>query len=182
MRGFAMVERWDTESYEDFVHGGLFSLDLFDTVEDNLHQPPVLTRTWFHTGALIGHQGFSARLAEEYWDGDTNAADWRLPDTVLPDGLTGREAAEAARALRGRMLRQEVYAIDGSADEDNPYTLLEQNFAVRREQARLGATSTACSSCTSAKRSRCTTSARPAPVRCRGSDMRWCWRSMSTAM
>ncbi|MEM9461010.1 MAG: SpvB/TcaC N-terminal domain-containing protein [Myxococcota bacterium] len=134
MRGFAMVERWDTESFEDFNHPGLFSLELFDTVESNLHQPPVLTRTWFHTGAFLGRERISRLLAEEYWDGDPLAP--TLADTVLPADLSAGQSAEACRALRGTTLRSEVYALDGSPEQDLPYTVSEQNFAIRRLQPR----------------------------------------------
>ncbi|MEM6293988.1 MAG: SpvB/TcaC N-terminal domain-containing protein [Myxococcota bacterium] len=138
-RGFAMVERWDTESYEDFVDpgsgGGLFELELFDNVEAQLHQPPVYTKTWFHTGAYLGHGDIAEAMAQEYWDGDPQGATWRLADTVLPEGLSARECLEATRALRGRALRSEVYALDGTPEEELPYSVSETNYTVRLEQA-----------------------------------------------
>ncbi|HYJ82982.1 MAG TPA: toxin TcdB middle/C-terminal domain-containing protein, partial [Allosphingosinicella sp.] len=51
-------------------------------------------------------------------------------------GLSLEEEREACRALKGSMLRQEVYGLDGSAAEPHPYTVAEQNFTVRREQPR----------------------------------------------
>jgi len=134
-RGFAMVERWDTESYEDFTEDVLFELTLFDHIESQLHQPPVYTKTWFHTGAYLDHGDIAAALAEEYWDGDPQSGIWRLSDTVLPEWLSGRECLEATRALRGRALRSEVYALDGTAQQDTPYSVSETNFTVRLEQA-----------------------------------------------
>ena len=44
---------------------------------------------------------------------------------MLPSELSGSDAREAIRALAGRTLRTEVYALDGSADEDKPYTVAE---------------------------------------------------------
>jgi RHS repeat-associated protein len=132
-RGFGMVERWDTESFEDFTHDGLFSLELFNAVEENLHQPPVHTKTWFHTGAFFGRKKASEEMAQEYWQGDDD--DWTLPNTVLPGGMRADESGEAARALRGRTLREEVYALDGGEDEDAPYSVVEQNATVIRLQA-----------------------------------------------
>src|SRR5207244_41148 len=59
-------------------------------------------------------------------------------DTVLPSGLTLAEEREACRALKGAMLRQEVYALDGTGTEDypygHPYTVTEQNFTLLRAQ------------------------------------------------
>jgi RHS repeat-associated protein len=133
-RGFGMVETWDTESFEDFVVGGLFSFEQFETVEENLHQPPMYTKSWFHTGAFIDRRRISTQFADEYWHGDGFA--FELPDGTLPSGLSGTDAREALRALSGRTLRSEVYALDGSADEDKPYTVSEATFAVRQVQAR----------------------------------------------
>ncbi|MFV8749406.1 SpvB/TcaC N-terminal domain-containing protein [Nannocystaceae bacterium ST9] len=133
-RGFGMVETWDTESFEDFVGGGLFTFEQFDAVEENLHQPPVYTRSWFHTGAFLGWEKFSTLFAGEYWQGDAEA--WTLPDSTLPTGLSGGDAREAIRALAGKTLRSEVYALDGSADEGKPYTVSEATFEVRQVQAR----------------------------------------------
>ena len=67
-----------------------------------------------------------------------------LPDTVLPDGLTLEEQREACRALKGSMLRQEVYADDAPQNATKqqrdraatPYTVAEQNFTIRRVQRR----------------------------------------------
>ena len=53
-----------------------------------------------------------------------------LDDTVLPTGLTVEEEREACRALKGAMLRQEVYALDGTDRQEHPYTVTEQNFAI----------------------------------------------------
>ena len=136
-RGFAMVEQWDTESYEDFGGGGLFTFDDLETVEENLHQPPVYTKTWFHTGAWIGRGKTSQLLAQEYWDGDEESA--QLTDTVVPLGMSGQEQREACRTLRGSMLRQEVYALDGSTVEGVPYVVTERNFTIEKVQPHQGA-------------------------------------------
>ncbi len=122
-RGFGLVEQWDAESFED---GAQSTLDV----------PPVHTKTWFHTGAYLGRQRISTALSAEYWTGDADAVE--LADTVLPSGLRPEEAREAVRALKGTMLRQEVFAEDGSDVADVPYTVAERNFAVRMEQPRAG--------------------------------------------
>ena len=36
------------------------------------------------------------------------------------------------------MLRQEVYALDGTPKEEHPYTVTEQNFTIKRLQPRDG--------------------------------------------
>jgi len=48
-----------------------------------------------------------------------------LPDGFVPAGLSAKDIREACRALKGQMLRQEVYALDGSAQEPHPYKVTE---------------------------------------------------------
>ncbi|MCH9686162.1 MAG: toxin, partial [Deltaproteobacteria bacterium] len=122
-RGFGLVEQWDAESFED-------------AGEQTLDVPPVYTKTWFHTGAYLGRQRISTALSQEYWTGDADAVE--LPDTVLPPGLRPEEAREAVRALKGTVLRQEVFSNDGSDVQGVPYTVAERNFEVRLEQPRAG--------------------------------------------
>ena len=83
---------------------------------------------------------------------------------MLPAGLTAEEEREACRALKGAMLRQEVYALDGTDKAEHPYTVTEQNFTIRAACSPAAATATRCSSPTPAKPSATTTSAtRPIP-------------------
>jgi RHS repeat-associated protein len=115
-RGFGMVEQWDSEQYGALGHGS------------NL--PPILSKTWFHTGIYFDKQEITKSFQVEYWNRSF------LGDSMLPAGLTAEEQREACRALRGTMLRQEVYAQDGSEKQANPYTVTEQSFTVRSVQPR----------------------------------------------
>jgi RHS repeat-associated protein len=144
-RGFGMVEQWDTEEFAA-VGGGPASTN----GDEASHVPPVLTRTWFHTGVFAGSghvSDFYAGLVDEHDAGeyyrppgltDAQARALLLDDTVLPGGLTAEEEREACRALKGSVLREEVYALDGSAAQEHPYTVTEQNLAVRLLQGRAG--------------------------------------------
>ena len=126
-RGFARVDQVDTEAFADIPQTGDFPIG--DNWGEASHVPPVLTRTWFHTGVFLEGGRISSHLAHEYFqapDGGTSL----LPDTILPTGLSAFEAREACRALKGSMLRQEVYALDGSAKENTPYTISESNFTI----------------------------------------------------
>lgn len=142
-RGFGLVEQRDTEEFRadtDFGDGEFANWD------QQSWSPPVLTRTWFHTGAFTGAQAVTQQYLSEYWTEpalrapgrEADAAAMRLPDTVLPDGLDAFEIQEAYRALKGHALRVEVYAEDGSPAAANPYTVTEQNFTVRCLQNRGG--------------------------------------------
>ncbi|MFC5470963.1 SpvB/TcaC N-terminal domain-containing protein [Cohnella suwonensis] len=119
--GFGRVDQWDTEAF------GLAS----DTAAVP-RLPPVRTITWHHTGAYFERDTVSRKYAAEYFreSGLPEAATNRLllPDTPLPSGLTVEEEREVCRALRGSMLRQEVYAEDGTERSGLPYTIAERSY------------------------------------------------------
>jgi RHS repeat-associated protein len=145
-RGFGMVEQWDTEEFAALTADG--TLAAATNIDAASHVPPVLTRTWFHTGAFVDWRRVSNYFAGmldatdtgEYFRepglDDAAAAKLLLDDTILPSGLTAIEEREGCRALKGLMLRQEVYALDGSANEPYPYVVSEQNFTIRLLQPR----------------------------------------------
>ena len=143
-RGFGMVEQWDTEEFAALTADG--TLPQANNIDENSHIPPVHTKTWFHTGVYLGRNRVS-----DYFAGLLNATDigeyYRQPgltdeaaraslldDTPLPDGLSVEEEREACRSLKGAMLRQEIYAEDGTDKAQQPYTIVEQNFTVKRIQ------------------------------------------------
>ncbi|MFU1927405.1 SpvB/TcaC N-terminal domain-containing protein [Bordetella hinzii] len=140
-RGFGMVEQWDTEAFATLAAGAAPTANV-DAVS---HVPPVYTKTWFHTGVHLGGECVSRHFEGEYFrepglDGES-ARLLLLDDTSLPPDLSLAEAREACRALRGSMLRREVYALDnvGSSAEypsGIPYTVTEQSLAVRLLQRR----------------------------------------------
>lgn len=145
-RGFGMVEQWDTEEYSSLSQSHVFPSG--DNVDIQTHVPPVHTKTWYHTGAYLGRHHisdyFSGLLDQndkgEYFRepglDDDQARTMLLPDTILPDDLSIDEEREACRALKGQMIRQEVYADDGTDKQKIPYTVIEQNFNIRRLQAK----------------------------------------------
>jgi RHS repeat-associated protein len=125
LNGFGMVEQVDSEAFVDYVLG----VDAVEGDQDTtpeLFQPPVTTRTWFHTGSPR-----SAALVDEWYQGGRH-----LPEPDLPPGLAAAELREAVRALRGLPLRQEVYSFDGTPDEPHPYGVVEHAYEVRLIQPR----------------------------------------------
>jgi RHS repeat-associated protein len=153
-RGFGMVEQLDTEEFAALSEGE--NLPEIANIDAASHVPPVRTKTWFHTGVYTGRERISdffaglidgADTGEYYREPgltDEQVKSLLLPDTALPEGLSIEEEREACRALKGAMLRQEVYADDapeGASEEvvkraQTPYTITEQNFTIERLQPR----------------------------------------------
>src|SRR5580704_2491229 len=134
-RGFGRVDQYDTESFAAYAGIGEFPGGP-SVLDKELYVPPVYTKTWFHTGAFFGRGRISRHLADEYYKGDAAAVD--LQDSLLPPGLSGQEEREACRALKGRMLRQEIYAQDNSPQSGHPYSVIEKNCSVRLIQSFCG--------------------------------------------
>jgi Insecticide toxin TcdB middle/C-terminal region/Insecticide toxin TcdB middle/N-terminal region len=155
-RGFGMVEQWDTEEIGALKAGG--TLPDASNIDESSYVPPAYTKTWFHHGAYIEGERISRQFENEYYnegDDSENLAGLTheeleamlLPDTKLPTTLkqqdasspwelTVEETQEACRALKGVVLRRELYALDGTDDEDRPYSATEQNYTVELFQPR----------------------------------------------
>lgn len=136
-RGFARVDQLDTETYSKFVRG-----ESGNITDETLHQSPVRTKTWYHTGAVIPKAQILKQFGHEYFN-NTAFTEHHLPDAYveLPAGLKiedldAEEYAESFRALKGMMLRREVYALDGSDAEAFPYTVVEENGYIKLLQPR----------------------------------------------
>ncbi|MCB1227012.1 MAG: hypothetical protein KDK99_14440 [Verrucomicrobiales bacterium] len=131
-RGFGMVEQRDTEEIGAIK-------DLSDTSKNwdtGSYVPPVLTRTWFHTGHWRRDTTLIVAFQKQFWKADDAVAP--LDDTIIPENLSVEEEREACRALRGRMIRQEVYAEDKSDKASRPHLVTEQNFTIEVRQHRGG--------------------------------------------
>ena len=129
-RGFGRVERQDTESFTD--KGA-------DKPEQ--YVAPARSVTWYHTGAP-DQNTLSEQYRQEYYNGDKAAA--VLPDSTVDYGAgessfsaTEQETLrEAQRALKGSILRQELYGLDESEKSDHPYSVSENRFHLVQLQAR----------------------------------------------
>jgi RHS repeat-associated protein len=139
-RGFGLVEQWDTEELAA-LESRPAGPGEFANLDRTTDLPPVLTRTWLHTGACPDQDTVSRLYEREYWHapggGDPSLADTALPGTLRRPGhaprpwrLSGTEAREAYRALTGMPLREEVYALDGSPAQSRPYLVTERNYTI----------------------------------------------------
>lgn len=123
-RGFGMVEQTDAEHFEHWIKGNATNI-----VDRELHQPPVFTKSWFHTGAFLTLETILDQFDDEYWYEEMNRQGFPvvhhevpLPDArlitapgldpALIDDLTGQEWREALRSCKGMALRVETFAKD----------------------------------------------------------------------
>ncbi len=138
-RGFGLVEQLDTETFNLLKSDAGAVLGQAENVDAASHVPPLHIKTWYHTGASLEGHRISALYAAEYYRepglDDGAALRQLLDDTILPPGLTPDEEREACRALKGQILRQEVYAADGTAEAEHPYTVSERSYTIETLQA-----------------------------------------------
>ncbi|KAG8822815.1 hypothetical protein FRC19_005182 [Serendipita sp. 401] len=153
MCGFGMVEAYDVEHFDVLDGVSISSTPVSSqptlppvNLDPTSSIPPVLTKSWFHTGVWRGDDHISRYLGHEYWEepglGFQQLRSMHLPDTNLPSGISLRdgsivpyspfamEAREACRALRGTTIRVEVYTLDGTAKQALPYSVSEANFSI----------------------------------------------------
>lgn len=124
-RGFGMVAQTDSEHFDHWIKA-----DATNIADKTLHQEPVVTKSWFHTGAFISAEKILNQFASDYWHEEmrrqgftvsnleTPLNDARLIvapglDSSILDHLNFDEWREALRACKGMGLRAEVFAKDG---------------------------------------------------------------------
>lgn len=153
-RGFGMVEQLDTEFYETWkVENQGNALDQ----SGELYQAPMLTKTWFHTGAFLDKERILTHFKKEYWHevysqqfplDPLTIEEPELEDAHLSDAIKALptdEYREALRACKGMMLRQEIFALDAPENPTDtelkrqlkPYTVATHNCNIRLLQPRV---------------------------------------------
>jgi virulence plasmid B protein/glycosyltransferase TcdB-like subunit of Tc toxin/glycosyltransferase TcdB-like subunit of Tc toxinin/VCBS repeat protein len=129
-RGFGYVEARDAESVAERLGPGLFPD--YPVENGELPLPPVVTKSWFHTGAWQKEKTLFDAFAAEWWSESTGEP--RLSMPALPPNLTAVELHQAHRALAGRLLRQELYAEDGATEATRPYSVTQSTWSLRKLQ------------------------------------------------
>ncbi|PKH01306.1 toxin [Psychromonas sp. MB-3u-54] len=143
-RGFGRVERQDAESFDLASQLEPGEAALAEPKDRSHDLPPILTKTWYHTGAYAEAKIISQQYAGEYYKGDDLASP--LSDSTLDPQFNeySERRIEAYRALHGHVLREEVYGLDHQQNpslknpelDQHPYTITESNFYVKLLQAK----------------------------------------------
>lgn len=127
-RGFGLVERLDAETLEAEARKEQPS----EEAGAPLYVPPVLTKTWYHMGDWRRDAILSGRFAEEYWQQDEKSFQSPTNDLTWEDGTLDSETLrQAYRTFKGSILRQEVYGLDGTALQNNPYSVSESGYSIK---------------------------------------------------
>lgn len=127
-RGFGRVDQIDTETFDEFVKSGGSNI-----VNQPLHQAPVLTRTWFHTGVFFEKDSILERFRSEYFQ-NPDFAEYHLSAPQFYS-VSAQEMREAQRACKGTMIRQEIYGLDNINGVSNvPYSATERSCLIQRPQ------------------------------------------------
>jgi RHS repeat-associated protein len=133
-RGFGYVESLNSETFDTY-QAMVANTDAFARVEQVHYSAPTLTKSWFHLGPVGDEFGEWEAVdhEHEYWSGDIPFfAEERSQLGEFLGGLNQRrDRRDALRALRGSVLRSELYALDGSPREARPYTVIESVYALR---------------------------------------------------
>ena len=129
--GFGYVESWDSETYESF-EAAVTNPDFpSKRINAALYVYPVYTKTWHHTGAFINRDSITRQYRLAYFNGDRQAYDF--PESVIQTEIyeQGNDTLrQACVALKGHVMRTEVYADDEGPLSKNPYTVKETNVRV----------------------------------------------------
>ena len=137
-RGFGMVEQTDSEHFQHWAIGPGTNI-----VDAELHQAPVLTRSWFHTGAFLRKDVILGQYSEEYWFEELAKKGFPVAhfETSLPDArliaapgidpsliaeLSPQELREAFRACKSMGLRVETFAKDAPLTGATPHQIKKE--------------------------------------------------------
>jgi RHS repeat-associated protein len=136
-RGFGRVEQLDSETFEEYnasrLHGE--QTPFVQVMEPKQFSPSTLTKTWFHQGPVGDEFGAWEEVdyRHEYWPDDPPVLVRSAAMEEHLKALPRRARRDALRALRGSVLRTELYALDGTKRQDRPYTVTESLYGVREE-------------------------------------------------
>ena len=136
-RGFGLVEQLDSETIETYsgseLHGSREFTRFLKTVLEPQYSPPTLTKTWFHQGPVGEEFGdwHEVDYTREYWPNDPQLLDHTSRVNHFLRSRARRIKRDALRALRGSILRTELYALDESHRQGRPYTVLEYAYDLK---------------------------------------------------
>lgn len=122
-RGFGLVDQYDSDIYQGT-----------STLSESEFTAPSCIRTWYHNGA----PGWEFKRGRRFYQEDSLATP--LPSFVFENlnDIGHDEYNDAIRAMAGRVVRTEVFAVDNTGQRHlHPYQVTQQGYSIRHIQARL---------------------------------------------
>lgn len=122
-RGFGRVDRQDAETFETFLKTDA-------EADKDCYVPPILTKTWYSTGNPLSDTSPDP-YQPEYFQGDRQAHS--LPPSIFDWSEyqpTPEEQRQARVALKGAVLREEVYGLDSSDQATHPYSVSQNSYSI----------------------------------------------------
>lgn len=150
-RGFGRVEVTDTEKFEHWSADGSSNVQ-----EEEIHQDPVKTTNWYHTGVYLNKDTILKQYEQEYWyevlqrkGVSLTSSEAQLPDAIVVSAselspsifssFTNKQWMELYRSVRASKLRSELFIQDapvsGATDEEitlelTPVSVNQNNFII----------------------------------------------------
>lgn len=125
-RGFGRVDQTDTQTLdllEAAPPAGQADLPRLDLPR---WCPPTETRTWFQLGPVGDAVSWrELDFSGEYWKDDPAVLARPAAVSSFLDSLPRTAQRDAIRAMRGKVLRAELYGLDGTSRQDRPYQVSE---------------------------------------------------------
>jgi len=127
-RGFGRVDQVDSETIDHFI---LVSGSAANNIkESDLMQTPVLTKTWYHTGAMLNEDRIWTQFTQEYFQ-NASVPEKKFGKPTIEGTVSAVELREAMRACKGVMLRREIYELDKNLNPGKPYLTDEHSCLIR---------------------------------------------------
>ncbi|GAA5225382.1 SpvB/TcaC N-terminal domain-containing protein [Membranihabitans marinus] len=117
---FGRIEQYDVETFDNAA-----------LTHEKDYVQPSCTITWLHPGIF----GWDSRMTKQFYKKDSNSP-------LLPPPIFESEIAQSIeefelgfRCLAGKMVRQELYAVqENGALEENPFSTIQRSYIIRKNQ------------------------------------------------
>ncbi|MEE9339675.1 MAG: SpvB/TcaC N-terminal domain-containing protein, partial [Methylococcaceae bacterium] len=120
---FGLVEQYDTEF---FINS--------DTIHQKDYAQATCSKTWFHNGIFGGEP----KRVQQYYDKDPKQSFLAHQSFENADALEADEFEKAYRSLAGRVIRQELFAVNATGElQAHPYQVTQTAYKIRKIQPKL---------------------------------------------
>ena len=118
---FGRIEQYDVEVFENA-----------SLTHKKDYTQPSCTKTWLHPGLF----GWDSRKAQQYYDRDEKQPFLPPPFFEQQEALINADFLLGYRSLAGKVLRQEIYAVESDGKlEEHPFSVTQRSFGIQKIQS-----------------------------------------------